>query len=63
MPYVDREPKQLGKWSVDGADAVLKRRAVQANDDFDEYWTFHLDDERQRVHESRYADGAIPHAA
>ena len=48
------------RWSVDGAEAVLKLRAVRANGDFDEYWSFHLDRERQRVHESRYADGIIP---
>ncbi len=46
-----------------GAEAVLELRAVQANGDFDEYCTFHLDRERQRVHESCYADGIIPLAA
>jgi hypothetical protein len=25
------------RWSVEGAEAVLKLRAVRANDDFDEY--------------------------
>ena len=51
------------RWSVDGAEAVLKLRAVRSNGDFDEYWTFHLAREQQRVHESRYADGIIPLAA
>lgn len=40
------------RWGVDGAEAVLKLRAVRANDDFDEYWAFHLDKERHRVHRS-----------
>jgi hypothetical protein len=51
------------RWSVEGAEAVLKLRAVRANDDFAEYWRFHLDRERNRVHKTRYADGVIPMAA
>ena len=51
------------RWSVEGAEAILKLRAVRANDDFDEYWRFHLANEHQRVHESRYADGVIPQSA
>src|SRR5664279_2602033 len=30
------------RWSVTGAEAVLKLRAVRANGDFDTYWKFHL---------------------
>ena len=59
----DRMDITGARWSVDGAEAVLKLRAVRSNGDFDDYWTFHLDHERQRVHESRYADGIIPLAA
>jgi hypothetical protein len=59
----DRMDITGARWSVDGAEAVLKLRAVRSNGDFDDYWTFHLDHERQRVHESRYADGVIPLAA
>ncbi len=51
------------RWSVNGAEAVLKLRAVRANDDFDDYWKFHLNNERRRVHETRYADQTIPIAA
>ena len=51
------------RWSVAGAEAVLKLRAVRANDDFPNYWKFHLDRERHRVHQSRYLDGTIPTAA
>ncbi|MGQ0521008.1 MAG: ISKra4-like element ISThio1 family transposase, partial [Actinomycetota bacterium] len=51
------------RWSVEGAEAVLKLRAVRANGDFDTYWRFHLDQERRRIHESRSADGVIPQAA
>jgi len=51
------------RWSVEGAEAVLKLRAIRANDDFDDYWRFHLDHERHRFHESRYDGGIIPLAA
>ena len=49
--------------SVEGAEAILRLRVVRANDDFAEYWKFHLNRERHRVHESRYANGVVPHAA
>jgi len=59
----DRMDITGARWSVDGAEAVLKLRALRCNGDFDTYWKFHLDQERQRVHESRYAEGVIPTAA
>ncbi|MGH9151671.1 MAG: hypothetical protein ACRD03_04615 [Acidimicrobiales bacterium] len=46
-----------------GAEAVLKLRAVRCNGDLDDYWQFHLDKERHRVHEARYANEVIPLAA
>lgn len=59
----DRMDITGARWSVDGAEAVLKLRAVRANGDFDEYWKFHLAQEHQRVHQSRYLNGALPRAA
>ena len=59
----DRMDITGARWSVDGAEAVLKLRAVRANDDFDAYWRYHLERERQRVHQSRYANNDIPTAA
>ncbi len=59
----DRMDITGARWSVNGAEAVLKLRAVRANDDFDEYWKFHLNNERHRVHQTRYADQTIPIAA
>lgn len=59
----DRMDITGARWSVDGAEAVLKLRAVRCNGDFDAYWRFHQDQERRRVHESRYAKGVIPLAA
>ena len=40
-----------------------KLRALIYNGDFAEYWHYHLDRERLRVHHVRYADGTIPKAA
>jgi hypothetical protein len=51
------------RWGLDGAETILKLRAVRSNGDFDDYWNFHLAQERQRVHQSRYADHVIPQAA
>ncbi|MGH9151982.1 MAG: ISKra4 family transposase [Acidimicrobiales bacterium] len=59
----DRMDITGARWSVAGAEAVLKLRAVRSNGDFDAYWRWHLDQERRRVHELRYAGGAIPTAA
>jgi len=59
----DRMDITGARWSVNGAEAVLKLRAVRANDDFDAYWQFHLNNERHRVHKTRYADQTIPIAA
>jgi hypothetical protein len=50
------------RWSLEGAEAVLKLRALLANGDFEGYWAFHCDRERTRNHESRYAAKSIPGA-
>lgn len=59
----DRMDITGARWSADGAEAVLKLRAIRANDDFDTYWRYHLNQERQRVHQSRYLNRVIPAAA
>ena len=48
------------RWSVAGAEAVLKLRALKISKNFDAYWHFHLDHEHERNHASRYADGLVP---
>ena len=50
------------RWGLPGAEAILKLRAIRSNGDFEEYWQYHLAREHQRVHQSRYANGAIPKA-
>jgi hypothetical protein len=51
------------RWGLEGAEAILKLRAIRCNGDFTKYWTYHLAQERRRVHETRYADNVIPEAA
>jgi hypothetical protein len=51
----DRMDITGARWSLDGADAVLRLRALRSCDDFDDYWRFHLRAERERNHLSRYA--------
>ena len=51
------------RWGLTGAEAILKLRALRSNGDFDTYWTWHQAQERRRVHQTRYADNALPQAA
>jgi hypothetical protein len=48
------------RWGLDGAEAILKLRALISNNDFDQYWTWHLDQEQQRIHHARYHEAVIP---
>lgn len=56
----DRMGRTGARWSLTGAEAVLRLRALRASGDFDDYWVFHLAREYERIHQSRYADGAVP---
>jgi hypothetical protein len=40
------------RWSVEGAEAILRLRAVIDNGDFEAYWAFHLRCEHDRVHQT-----------
>lgn len=51
------------RWGLDGAEAILKLRALRSNGDLEDYWRYHLAQEKQRVHEARYTNGIIPLAA
>jgi hypothetical protein len=49
------------RWGLHGdVEAVLKLRALINNGDLDEYWDWHLNQEQQRIHHTRYADSVIP---
>ena len=56
----DRMERTGARWSLTGAEAVLRLRAVRASGDFDAYWHFHLEREQERNHSSRYEDGKVP---
>ncbi len=55
----DRMDITGARWGLDGAEAILKLRALHSNGDFDAYWTWHLDQEQQRVHYTSYQDPSI----
>lgn len=56
----DRLGRTGARWSLTGAEAVLRLRALRASGDFDDYWQFHLAKEYERTHAARYAEGAVP---
>lgn len=56
----DRMEITGAKWSLLGAEAVLRLRALRSSKDFDEYWTFHEECEYKRNHQAHYADGVVP---
>lgn len=56
----DRMNLTGARWSLTGAEAVLRLRALRSSDDFDAYWKFHEQQEYQRHHASRYADHCVP---
>lgn len=56
----DRMELTGARWRLEGAEAVLRLRALRASGDFEEYWEFHLAQEHQRHHATRYAEGNVP---
>lgn len=56
----DRMDITGARWSLVGAEAVLKLRALRASGDFEDYWRFHEALERQRNHEAQFADATPP---
>ena len=47
------------RWSLDGAEAILKLRSLRSSGDFEEYWEFHRQQEWERNHLSLYQKGEI----
>jgi hypothetical protein len=56
----DRMSVTGARWSLNGAEAVLRLRALRSSHDFDEYWTFHESCEYERNHQTLYAGGIVP---
>ncbi len=59
----DRMDITGARWGLQGAEAILKLRALVSNNDFSSYWDYHLAHERHRNHDLRYANGVIPREA
>ena len=59
----DRMGRTGARWSLDGAEAVLRLRALWASGDLEQYWQFHLAAEKQRNHAVHYAGAVVPSGA
>jgi hypothetical protein len=57
----DRMDITGARWSLRGAEAVLKLRALRACGDLDEYWTFHRDRDLERNHVPQFHPDELPH--
>jgi hypothetical protein len=45
------------RWGLEGAQAILWLRAINASGDTSAYWDYHITQEHQRNHLSRYQPG------
>ena len=50
----DRMEQSGMRWSIAGAQAVLKQRAVVKNGDWNDFWNFYIDSERNRLYPTVY---------
>ncbi len=46
----------VARWSLKGAEAVLRMRALRSSGHFDSYWSYHIAQEYQRNYVARYKD-------
>jgi hypothetical protein len=60
--YVIRDRMEItgARWSLDGAEAILRLRSLRASGDLDDYWRHHEQRELYRNHAAGYANGKIP---
>ena len=56
----DRMEITGARWSLAGAEAILRLRSLKASHDLDAYWLHHEKLERARNHQARYAKGEPP---
>jgi hypothetical protein len=56
----DRMELTGARWSLVGAEAVLRLRALRSSGDFDDYWIFHEAQEHQRNHATLYTPQKVP---
>ena len=50
----DRMDLTGARWSLAGAEAILRIRSVKSSGDFTDYWAFHEQQEFNRNHKSKY---------
>lgn len=55
----DRMELTGARWSLEGAEAVLKLRAVKVSGDLSAYWTFYEQQQYDRIHKHLYPNPAI----
>jgi hypothetical protein len=55
----DRMDITGARWGLEGAEAILRLRALIASGDFDAYWRFHLRREHERIHHAKYRETYI----
>jgi hypothetical protein len=48
------------RWSLEGAEAILRLRSLRASGDLEDYWRHHEQRGLERNHAARYANGKIP---
>jgi hypothetical protein len=60
--YLLRDRMEItgARWSLEGAEAILRLRSLRASGDWEAYWRHHEHQECQRNHAARYAHGTIP---
>ena len=56
----DRMDITGARWGMQGAEAVLRLRALKSSGDFDSYWAFHEACEHERNHSEHYAGRDVP---
>jgi hypothetical protein len=56
----DRMEITGARWSLEGAEAVLRLRSLRASGDLEDYWRYHERMERERNHQSLYAGSSVP---
>jgi hypothetical protein len=59
----DRMDLTGARWSLEGAEAVLRLRSLRSSGQLEQYWSFHLARERERNHLSRYPEEPLAAAA
>ena len=47
------------RWSLKGAEAIIKLRSLKSSKDFESYWQFHMEQEYLRNHSTHYDDPSI----